>query len=107
MEHILTKPQWMAAFYFISMLWALFFLHALWAVPSVEAFDPTEPVKQRLATFVKTFYWLGAVLTLFGTGMLTAGITLGPTSGWSSAETLCLLIFGIALITVLLWWETK
>lgn len=57
------------------MLWAVFFLHALWAVPNVEAFEPGESVKQRLAQFGKTFDWLGAVLTLFGTGMLAAGIT--------------------------------
>ncbi|KAJ4389897.1 hypothetical protein N0V93_007369 [Gnomoniopsis smithogilvyi] len=99
--------SWRATFYFIAMLWAVFFLHALWAVPNVEAFNPGEPVKERLNKFVKTFDWLGAVLTLFGTGMLTAGITLGPTSGWDSAVTLCLLIIGFALIVVFLYWETK
>lgn len=57
------------------MLWAVFFLHALWAVPSVEAYLPGESFKQRFVTFVKTFDWLGGVLTLFGTGMLAAGIT--------------------------------
>lgn len=76
-------------------------------MPNVEAFSLDEPVKQRLTKFVKTFDWLGAVLTLFGTGMLTAGITLGPTSGWSSAVTLCLIIIGFALIVVFLYWETK
>lgn len=73
--------KWRAAFFFIAILWAVFFLHALWAVPRVEAFKAGEPVKQRLATFGKTFDWLGAVLTLFGTGMLAAGITyVGVTS---------------------------
>lgn len=57
------------------MLWAVFFLHALWAVPKVEAYQPGESFKQRLVAFAKTFDWLGGVLTLFGTGMLAAGIT--------------------------------
>lgn len=108
------------------MLWAVFFLHAIWAVPKVEAYTPGEPLKQRLATFTKTFDWLGAILTLFGTGMLAAGITyvkstppacpgrwhlisysLGPSDGWKSPVTLCLLIIGIVLIVVFMVWETK
>lgn len=60
------------------MLWAVFFLHALWAVPKVEAYDAGDSFKQRLAKFAKTFDWLGGVLTLFGTGMLAAGITYVP-----------------------------
>lgn len=75
-----SRGQWRASFWFISMLWAVFFLHALWAVPSVEAYQPGEPLKQRLATFFKTFDWLGGILTLFGTGMLAAGITYVTTS---------------------------
>ncbi|KAF3767444.1 MFS general substrate transporter [Cryphonectria parasitica EP155] len=99
--------SWRASFYFISMLWAVFFLFALWAVPKVEAYAPGQPFKERLGMFVKTFDWLGAVLTLFGTGMLSAGITLGPTDGWKSPVTLCLLIIGILLIGVFMYWETK
>lgn len=57
------------------MLWAVFFLHALWAVPKVEAYEPGQPFKQRLSIFLNRFDWLGAGLTLFGTGMFTAGIT--------------------------------
>lgn len=57
------------------MLWAVFTLHAAWAVPKVEAYEPGVPFKQRLSMFLNRFDWLGAGLTLFGTGMFTAGIT--------------------------------
>ncbi|PSS02279.1 major facilitator superfamily-domain-containing protein [Coniella lustricola] len=99
--------NWRASFFFIAILWAVFFLHALWAVPKVEAYTPGQPLSKRLELFVRTFDWLGAVLTLFGTGMMSAGITLGPTDGWSSPVTLCLLIMGILLICVFIVWETK
>lgn len=57
------------------MLWAVFFLHALWAVPKVEAYEQGQSFKHRLSVFLNRFDWLGAGLTLFGTGMFTAGIT--------------------------------
>lgn len=89
------------------MLWAVFFLHALWAIPNVEAFEHGEPLKQRLSTFFKRFDTVGAILTLFGTGMFTAGITLGPADGWKSPVTLCLMIIGFVLIVLFGFWETK
>lgn len=89
------------------MLWAVFFLHALWAIPNVEAFDHREPLKQRLSVFLKRFDTVGAILTLFGTGMFTAGITLGPADGWKSPVTLCLMIIGLALVGMFCFWETK
>lgn len=89
------------------MLWAVFFLHALWAIPNVEAFEIGEPLKKRLSTFFKRFDTVGAILTLFGTGMFTAGITLGPADGWKSPVTLCLMIIGVVLIILFGFWETK
>ncbi|ROV94357.1 hypothetical protein VPNG_09387 [Cytospora leucostoma] len=99
--------NWRAAFYFIAMLWAVFFLHALWAIPDVEAFDRGVALKQRLSVFFKRFDTVGAILTLFGTGMFTAGITLGPADGWKSPVTLCLMLIGVVLIVLFGFWETK
>lgn len=76
-------------------------------MPKVEAFEPGEPLKQRLSTFVKKFDAFGAALILFGTGMFTAGITLGPSDGWTSPLTLCLMVIGVALVMVFGFWETK
>lgn len=104
---MLTSRQWRASFYFIAILFGVFFLHALWAVPSVEAFEPGEPLKQRLCVFARKFDALGAALILFGTGMFTAGITLGPEEGWASPITLPLIIIGVALVVVFAYWETK
>lgn len=89
------------------MLWAVFFLHALWAIPNVEAFDRGVALKQRLSVFFKKFDTVGAILTLFGTGMFTAGITLGPADGWKSPVTLCLMLIGISLIVLFGFWEAK
>ncbi|KKY34188.1 putative major facilitator superfamily protein [Diaporthe ampelina] len=99
--------NWRASFYFIAILFALAFLHALWAVPSVEAFEPGEPLKQRLCAFARKFDALGAALILFGTGMFTAGITLGPEEGWTSPITIPLVLVGVALIVTFGYWETK
>lgn len=99
--------NWRAAFYFISMLWAVFFLHALWAIPDVEAFEHGKPLKERLSFFFRKFDTVGAILTLFGTGMFTAGITLGPADGWKSPVTLCLMLIGIVLIGLFCFWETR
>ncbi|KUI68577.1 hypothetical protein VM1G_04181 [Cytospora mali] len=99
--------NWRAAFFFIAILWAVFFIHAFWAVPNVEAFDSSEPLKQRLSIFFKRFDTVGAILTLFGTGMFTAGITLGPADGWKSPVTLCLMLLGVVLIVLFGFWETK
>lgn len=104
---MLTYLQWRASFYFIAIIFAVFFLHALWAVPSVEAFEPGEPLKQRLYTFARKFDALGAALILFGTGMFTAGITLGPEEGWTSPITLSLILIGVALVVIFGWWETR
>lgn len=104
---MLISRQWRASFYFIAILFAVFFLHALWAVPSVEAFEPGEPLKQRLCVFARKFDAVGAALILFGTGMFTAGITLGPEEGWTSPITLPLIIIGVVLVVVFGYWETR
>lgn len=32
---------------------------------------------------------------------------LGPTDGWASPVTLCLMIIGFLLVAIFIWWETK
>lgn len=65
--------SWRAAFIMLSIIWALFTLHAIWALPQVENFD-RAPLRQRLGT-LKQFDYVGTILTIFGTGMFTASLT--------------------------------
>lgn len=65
--------SWRAAFIMLCIIWAVLTVHALWAVPNVENFD-RAPLKQRLSS-LKHFDYVGTVLTIFGTGMFTAGLT--------------------------------
>ncbi|XXG98451.1 hypothetical protein Hte_004775 [Hypoxylon texense] len=95
--------SWRAAFIMLCIIWAVFTVHAIWAVPSVESFD-RAPLKQRLGR-LKEFDYVGTILTIFGTGMFTAGLTLGPEDGWAKAHVIALIIVGVALLVIFVVWE--
>ncbi|XDG09462.1 hypothetical protein ABKA04_009077 [Annulohypoxylon sp. FPYF3050] len=95
--------SWRAAFIMLCIIWAVLTVHALWAVPNVENFD-RAPLKQRLSS-LKHFDYVGTVLTIFGTGMFTAGLTLGPQDGWKSATVIALIVVGIVLLIIFVLWE--
>ncbi|KAL8408722.1 hypothetical protein RB594_007241 [Gaeumannomyces avenae] len=128
--------NWRASFYLIAILWGIFTVVAFWAVPSVEAEQPlvsggdssagemeeslsrpppppppprpspSAPLREKLGDFFRRFDSVGAFLTLFGTGMFTAAITLGPEDGWGAPQVIALLVVGLVLIAVFLYWET-
>ncbi|KAK3939888.1 major facilitator superfamily domain-containing protein [Diplogelasinospora grovesii] len=104
---VVTKlaNTWRAAFIMLAILWAIFAVLAIWTIPKVEAYPPGEPFRKRLKTFAKTFDSVGTVLTIFGTGLLTAAITLGPTDGWKTPTVLVMLIVGVLLLVVFVFWE--
>ncbi|KAI1461288.1 MFS general substrate transporter [Annulohypoxylon moriforme] len=95
--------SWRAAFIMLCIIWAVLTVHAVWAVPNVENFD-RAPLRQRLSS-LKQFDYVGTVLTIFGTGMFTAGLTLGPEDGWKSATVIALIVVGIALLVIFVLWE--
>ncbi|KAI0152458.1 MFS general substrate transporter [Hypoxylon sp. NC0597] len=95
--------SWRAAFITLCIIWAVFTAHAIWAVPNVENFD-RAPLRQRLST-LKQFDYVGTILTIFGTGMFTAGLTLGPEDGWGRAHVIALLVVGIVLLIIFVLWE--
>ncbi|KAK3374481.1 major facilitator superfamily-domain-containing protein [Lasiosphaeria ovina] len=97
--------NWRAAFILIAILWALFTVLAIWTIPRVEAFPPEQPFKDRLKIFIKTFDSVGTVLTVFGTGLLTAGITLAPTDGWGAAHIIAVLVIAVLLLVIFVFWE--
>ncbi|KAI5919851.1 major facilitator superfamily domain-containing protein [Camillea tinctor] len=96
--------SWRASFVVLCVLWVLFTIHALWAVPSVENFD-RAPLRERLAG-LKHFDYVGTILTIFGTGMFTAGLTLGPEDGWATAHVIALLVVGVVLLVIFVIWQT-
>ncbi|KAK1752141.1 putative major facilitator superfamily protein [Echria macrotheca] len=96
---------WRAAFVLIAILWACFTVLAFWTIPRVEAYPVGQPLKTRLRLFVRTFDSVGTVLTIFGTGLLTAGITLGPTDGWKAPHIVAMLVLGAILLVVFVFWE--
>lgn len=65
--------NWRAAFILLSIIWAVFTVTAFWAVPNVETYE-RGPFRQRLSA-LKQFDYVGTILTVFGTGMFTAGLT--------------------------------
>ncbi|KAI6085384.1 MFS general substrate transporter [Hypoxylon rubiginosum] len=95
--------SWRAAFIMLCIIWAIFTVHAIWAVPSVESFD-RAPLRKRLGR-LKEFDYVGTILTIFGTGMFTAGLTLGPEDGWAKAQVIALIVVGVALLVLFVVWE--
>ena len=67
--------NWRASYYLIAILWVVFAALAAWTVPKVEAYPEGQGVGERVRTFVRTFDFVGTTLTIFGAGILTAGIT--------------------------------
>ncbi|KAI0541239.1 major facilitator superfamily domain-containing protein [Xylaria digitata] len=95
--------NWRASFILLSIIWAVFTVFAFWAVPNVETFE-RAPLRQRLGA-LRQFDYVGTILTIFGTGMFTAGLTLGPQDGWSRAHVIALIVVGILLLVVFVFWE--
>ncbi|EMR61403.1 putative major facilitator superfamily protein [Eutypa lata UCREL1] len=95
--------SWRAAFILLCIIWAVFTALAVWAVPSVESFD-RAPFRERLGA-LRRFDYVGTILTVFGTGMFTAGLTLGPEDGWASPEVIALLVVGAVALVVFVLWE--
>ncbi|KAI0484738.1 major facilitator superfamily domain-containing protein [Xylariaceae sp. FL0804] len=95
--------SWRAAYIMLCIIWAVLTVFALWAVPNVENFD-RAPLRERLGA-LRHFDYVGTVLTIFGTGMFTAGLTLGSQDGWGSATVIALLVVGVVLLVIFVFWE--
>ncbi|KAK3996780.1 major facilitator superfamily-domain-containing protein [Cladorrhinum sp. PSN332] len=98
--------DWRWTFRLIAILWAVFTFMGWWTVPKVETYPEGMRFKERGNIFAKKFDLVGTVLTVFGTGILSAGITLGPTDGWRNAHVIAMIILGVALLVGFAFWET-
>lgn len=59
---------------FVAIVWAALAVFAVWAVPDVENFAISSPLTERLKA-MKDFDYVGTIMTVCGTGMLTASLT--------------------------------
>lgn len=59
---------------FVAIVWAALAVFAIWAVPNVESFVARSPLRERLKA-MKNFDYVGTIMTVSGTGMLTAALT--------------------------------
>ncbi|KAL2133539.1 hypothetical protein VTI74DRAFT_2192 [Chaetomium olivicolor] len=98
--------NWRASYVLIAILWVVFTGLAVFTVPRVEAYPEGQRLGERVGRFVRTFDWVGTALTILGTGLLTAGITLGPTDGWKAAHIIAMLVVGALLLASFVYWET-
>ncbi|KIX03092.1 uncharacterized protein Z518_06642 [Rhinocladiella mackenziei CBS 650.93] len=95
---------WRAAFWVMSVIYAIFTLAAWWTTP----YD----VEQKLGglnmeTFLK-FDLLGALLAVTGIAMFTASLTLAGDAprGWDTSYVITLLVVGIVLIGGFIYWQS-
>lgn len=58
----------------MAIVWAGLAAFAIWAVPNVESFDARSPLRERLKA-MRNFDYVGTIMTVSGTGMLTAALT--------------------------------
>lgn len=65
--------NWRASFILLCIIWAVFTVFGLWAIPNVENFEKA-PLRQRMRS-LKDFDYVGTILTVFGMGMFTASLT--------------------------------
>lgn len=107
---------------FVAIVWAALAVFAVWAVPDVESFAGSSPLTGRLKA-MKDFDYVGTIMTVSGTGMLTASLTylppvfvywkitkltcrsLGPSDGWKEPHIIALLVVGVALLLLFFVWE--
>ncbi len=84
--------SWRAGYYLLAIIWGALAIAAVWTVPNVETGtldavagggvaaaqqqqQQVMSLKQKLARFARHFDSVGAILTLVGTGLFTAGLT--------------------------------
>lgn len=73
---VISTPNTMQ-YIFVAITWAALAVFAVWAVPDVESFAGSSPLTERLKA-MKDFDYVGTIMTVSGTGMLTASLTYSP-----------------------------
>ncbi|KAK3307478.1 major facilitator superfamily domain-containing protein [Chaetomium strumarium] len=98
--------NWRASYVLIAIVWVVLAVLAVWTIPKVEAYPEGQGLRERAREFVSKFDFVGTALTILGTGLLTAAVTLGPTDGWKSPHIIAMLVLGVVLLGGFVYWET-
>ncbi|KAJ5753944.1 MFS multidrug transporter [Penicillium nucicola] len=96
--------NWRVSFWTLSVLYAAFTVLAIWTMPG----DPIL-VHLSLGNFWKRCDPLGMLLSVTGIAFLSASLSSlagDAPRGWREPYVLSLLILGIALISIFLWWQS-
>jgi MFS family permease len=95
---------WRAVFWVLCVIYVFFTLIAWWTIPRD---DGQVKGKFDKETFAK-FDFLGAFLAVVGIAMFTGALTLANTAtqGWQTNYVIALLVIGIALIAMFIYWQS-
>ncbi|RYP09584.1 hypothetical protein DL765_008394 [Monosporascus sp. GIB2] len=95
---------WSASFWLLAIIYLVVALIACFTVP----IDDSEKLPLT-AESLKQFDYIGALLTVTGIALFTAGISVGPDApeGWKTPYILVFIILGPLLLAAFAWWETR
>jgi MFS family permease len=94
--------SWRASFWFLALVYFVFTILAVFTIPKME--EEKQPLNWET---VKGFDVLGVLLTIAGTSMFSAALSLGSDApeGWKTTYVIALLVIGIVLMFAFVGWE--
>lgn len=96
--------SWRVPFWVITVIYAVFTTIAWFTTPK----DAEQSLGGLNMETLKQMDWLGALLAVSGIALFIAAFTLAPDAnhGWSTPYVLVMLILGVLLGTVFLYWQS-
>ncbi|KAK0101214.1 hypothetical protein ONS96_006436 [Cadophora gregata f. sp. sojae] len=95
--------NWRASFYLLAIVYAGFFVAAIWTVPRTQE-GMTEKVEWSV---LKKFDLLGVGLSITGIALFCSSLTIAGDApkGWSTGYVIALLVLGVVLMVGFVGWE--
>ncbi|KAI9647905.1 hypothetical protein NHQ30_004294 [Ciborinia camelliae] len=89
---------WRASFMVMAVFFFFMAILAFWTVPVITRLG-------NRAQAVRQFDYAGSLFIVLGVALISAGLTEGPQSGWTSVHVILLLVFGILFMLGFIVWE--
>ncbi|QSZ30035.1 hypothetical protein DSL72_004553 [Monilinia vaccinii-corymbosi] len=95
---------WSASFWLIAIIYLVVAVVSCFTVP----IDTSDKLPLGMKS-LKEFDFVGALLTIVGIGLFSAGISTGPSApdGWKTPYILVFIILGPLLLATFVWWEYR